>query len=121
MTFTKVPFSELEPHCAKTVIPKIRANCECYVASSTTKLIEKGMSDSDKKMDEDVKHVEEEEDEKKETGTALSHTRVRRIIKSDPDTKQIANDAVYLISRATVRLPRLLCVFKRLSCFIGLF
>jgi len=54
-------------------------------------------------MDEDIKHIEEEEDEKKETGGALSHTRVRRIIKSDPDTKQIANDAVYLISRATVR------------------
>lgn len=70
---------------------------------------------SDKKMDEDTKHVEEEEDEKKEVGTALSHTRVRRIIKSDPDTKQIASDAVYLISRATVRHLGWIWLFKRLS------
>lgn len=56
-----------------------------------------------KKQDEESKPHEEEEDDKKESATMLSHTRVRRIIKSDPDTKQIANDSVFLICRATVR------------------
>ena len=56
-----------------------------------------------KKQEEETKLHEEEEDDKKESTTLLSHTRVRRIIKSDPDTKQIANDSVFLICRATVR------------------
>ena len=57
----------------------------------------------EKRHEDDIKHVEEEEDEKTEPGVILSQTRVKRIIKSDPDTKQIANNAAYLIGRATVR------------------
>ena len=59
---------------------------------------------STKKTVEDTKPHEEEEDDKKDGTLSLSHTRVRRIVKSDPDTKQIANDSVYLICRATVRI-----------------
>lgn len=57
----------------------------------------------EKRAEEDVKITEEEEEEDKTEGSILSHTRVKRIIKSDPDTKQIANNAVQLIGRATVR------------------
>lgn len=57
----------------------------------------------ERRQEEDIKHVEEEEDDKTEPGVILSQTRVKRIIKSDPDTKQIANNAAYLIGRATVR------------------
>lgn len=57
----------------------------------------------EKKHEDAAKHVDEEEDEKTEPGVILSQTRVKRIIKSDPDTKQIANNAAYLIGRATVR------------------
>lgn len=65
------------------------------------------MSDTlDKKHDDESKHVEDDDEEKKDSGNVLSHSRVKRIIKSDTEIKQIANDAVYLISRATVRLSR---------------
>jgi hypothetical protein len=61
---------------------------------------------SDKKQDPEAMNVDEEDEEKKpELGeSVISLTRIRRIVKSDPDTKQISHDAVFLIAKATVRV-----------------
>lgn len=55
-------------------------------------------------------HIDEEEEKKTTdlTESILSLTRIRRIIKADPDTKQISSDAVFLITKATVRIKLLL-------------
>lgn len=65
---------------------------------------------TEKKKEPEAMHIDEEEEKKTTdlTESILSLTRIRRIIKADPDTKQISSDAVFLITKATVRIKLLL-------------
>jgi hypothetical protein len=67
------------------------------------------MADFAKEQDDESK--EEKGGRKEKTLTQIPITRVKRIIKSDPEVKLISTDACFIITKATVCLFSILIFF----------